>query len=313
MTYEYTESIPIGSKIIHLTASSLKDTSCRKKFFNTNVLGVRPKYTADLLRLGSALHKYIEVHTQTNDLGGALTEARTVLGQGCGDSNIAMDSEVKTLIEAVSAMPRLPKPISLDNGALASEVVVYFPWRTYVVNDTTYCIVVCATLDLISLAGDIVRIIDFKSSSYYKTEHALAKYKNESQFLFYLWLCYHHGHRFLPLHIHNLIRDRKVVALPYVIQVGSNKRWVEGPCIGYSQELDTRYSRMLDKIIETVIIPAHAELDGCEDKNGWLANVCAQCDFSSICHQEDPNVRQNIEDNNFVITNPLDRYNNKRK
>jgi hypothetical protein len=138
-------------------------------------------------------------------------------------------------------------------------------------------------MDHVSFGADgIVRIFDYKTSRKYKLDEAIAGYANDVQFMFYRWVIWKFGHRFLPLEVSNAARDLKLTSAPVIVQLGSTSqpaRWTVAPPTAASASEFARFEEEL--VVKLLDLRIKVAPDG---RAGWLSNQCPRCRYNKICH-----------------------------
>lgn len=301
--YEYSESVSKGSIIIPLTATSLKSTNCEVRYANGVFEGLRANEDNDVLRVGKAVHKYAEVVNGCDliNIDQPIAAALAELGPEFAQCK----SEV---ITACAACPTLPKAFATPRGP-SKELSFALPWRRYFHEGRTYHVVLCGTMDLLTLGhSDIINIVDFKTTRYAKIEHAEAKYAAESQFTYYQWILRNFGHRVLHWTEANLARDYKLCATPYFVQLArGGARWIWGKPRSMTIAVERLFDHQIEHTLDTFILPLWFN-ERPPSRTGWLSNACAQCDFSSICFEEDEGMKNTTLTNKFKTELFGERY-----
>jgi hypothetical protein len=281
--YEFAEKVERGSAIIPVSATSLKYTNCEAAYMNAVINGYRESNDNDILRVGTAVHKYAEIANSAEgreDPSNALLEALDSLGDDfahCRDE----------VMRVCSASPPLPPPVPLKGTGVAKEVPIVLPWRRYWHNGRWYHIVLCATLDLITHSGGVLNIVDYKTTRYYNIQDAERKYEQESQFFYYMWLLRNFGHRVLEFEYANLAREYKMFSTPYFIQISSKgTRWVWGKPRSLTTTVEAMFEHQLNHTIDNFILPMWFG-ERAPSRTGWLGNSCQRCNFISVCFEPD--------------------------
>jgi len=229
-------------------------------------------------------------------------------GQAVYDA-LAIAPKVPSVTKALQSLfmsaPRLPAPTFHKNGQLFIEQELWVPWRRYfVLGGTTGCMpfdfTIClyGTPDRVCLINDTIRIQDFKSSLYYKSEDALRKYEYEIQFDLYKWFLYEFGHVFLPLEIANIAREFRLTSQVIIGQVGSSPKWTMGPVMGFTPAKAEQMLAALEYVVEQKLLPLYTG-QTLPYPNGMLTNSCGNCDFKHYCHTADKAMASHILATNY--------------
>jgi CRISPR/Cas system-associated exonuclease Cas4 (RecB family) len=286
MNLEYQEEHIPGATKIFLNASSLKASTCMRRY-GMMVNGIqeeRDTATDKIFAVGSAVHKVAEQFTRT---GGDIVESVSLASKRYPDVDRAL------LIKAATARPRIALPPALViNGELAVEVTFEIPWYSFVYDGVTYQFVVCGTIDHLSCDGRAVRIYDFKTSRYRAIEYAIKKYNHDTQFKFYAWALWKWKHRMaIPMHVANLIDAGHIAAHVVPILVEANPpRWHIGPEQHMTPTQFEVYEAAL-KVHMMALVKAYLESAEAAP-TGMLNNSCQYCGYKSYCHAKDPLMAQ---------------------
>lgn len=261
------DSVPIP-----VDASLLKQSHCETAW-DLTLQGIRPALKDPILTVGTSVHTFAARRHTVGDLA-AMAE---------GAAQYATVEKDTTKFAAIcSAMPRglLPPPLSEPHGA---ELYFEVPWLEFLRDGLPHHVLLCGTMDHLSFdASGVVRIFDYKTTRKYKLEEAFASYANDVQFLFYRWVIWKFGHRFLPREVSNAARELKLTSAPVIIQLGSKSqpaRWSVGPAENARIVEFERFEEELKAKLEHLLIKAPADA-----RSGWLSNQCPRCRYNKICH-----------------------------
>ena len=291
LTYEFVTSVPHGSRPIYVNASLLKRINCEQFVDYSQVKGYKSTLVDTIPQTGTALHAFASTYAITDNMASATVQMLQLAPN---------DPKIKSTLTALSmAFPKMPPYTYHKNGEPFVEQQLTIPWRRYMYNGQDVTIVLWARPDYLGILNDVLRLLDYKTSLYYKTEDALRKYEWEFQFKYYAWLIYEFGHVFLPLEIANLARDFRLTTQVVVAQVGSNPKWSWGPVKPFTRADVETIPQIVEHAIENVILPLNTS-SIIPTPNGIMTNSCMYCDFKHVCHST-PDISAGILERNFVI------------
>ncbi len=281
MTFQYTDYCPVDAHKLYVDASLLKKSYCDQAFMHT-INGLRSNEKNDNLIIGLASHKYVqELHTAGSLQ--ALTAALSVYTS----AGLTKPEEITKI--CLAHRPNLiPPPINIK-GKLFVEHYFEIPWLVFSAAGKTYCIIICGTIDHLSLTNNTLKIYDYKTTSKYKTADALAGYDHDVQFEFYAWVLWKFGHRILDLEHHNAIVTNGIESHVVVVHKGSATvapRWVVGPPKSHPFNKLEAFEAELKHFLHTTF---SALLDESTPprRNGMISNQCSSgygCPFQAICY-----------------------------
>lgn len=291
--FEFVTEFPPGAIEVPLDASSLKMAYCQQAYTFSIIRGYRESAPAEALCFGKAVHRFAELSSR----GASLVECFT----GAQAEWKVYSSDTKLLTAVCGAMPRtLPKPAALPSGP---GVEFYFraPWIAFRAGGVLYCIVVCGTIDLLNWNNNLLRIIDYKTSSKWKDEDIFAGYENDTQITFYLWAMYKFGHLFLPPEMANAARECRMSAEICAVKKSDKyPKWVFAPAQYINPERAELFEEELMLHLQTDIMTAW-ESPTTAARNGWVSGRCGQCRYNSLCHTQDEDMFVRILDTRFFV------------
>ena len=276
-------TITPADRVVYLNSTSLKKLSCPRAFQLHNTQGFKLIKESESLTIGKCLHLFAETFDREKG------------------------SVVKALEAATSAYPDVPtgdiikwgsgrKGVSLPTVAIANDgaplLEHYFevPYVRYTNNETgeSYVVVLCGTIDRLSILNGVVYMHDYKSSRKYKIADIEAQYMYDAQQRFYLWNLIVHGDRFLPAAMAAATAAHRVASRIVAIQVGSvqNPKWHQCPEILMNADEVAEFGRGIDVACEYAVeIAAAVEIAG---PLGKATGACGgannyTCDFAPLC------------------------------
>jgi hypothetical protein len=281
LAYEPYPQITPADRIIYVNATSNKKLFCPRAYQFHNVRGFKPVVEDPVLTVGKAIHKYAEQFTRTN---GKHVQALTIA------SGSYPSVEEKAMVKWCAGRQNITllPPIIVDTPTGPRAAIEYFfrvPWRRYDVNGVSYVLVLCGTLDLLSSSGSSVTVYDYKSSRGWQLDEIAAGYANDAQFHFYLWNLWKHGHYFLPLNYHNIIREWKFSLQVVVAQVGSNRdpKWQKCPPILMNEDDMAEFEELMDAAARQILALHVLPDDEVAEPRGKVIGGCKFCDFAKLC------------------------------
>lgn len=275
--YEPYPQITPEDTIIYVNNTSIKKLGCPRAFQFHNVRGYKKAVEDEVLTIGKAVHKYAQEYVLQK---GAHMKALGVASLAY--PTVSADGMVRWCAGRKNVT--IPPPIMLENGRLAVELYFSVPWRRYMRGGKPYVMMLCGTIDLLGCAGPSVTVIDYKTSRRWDLDEITNDYKHDPQFKFYMWNLWKHGHMFIPLMYHNMIRDWKFGTNVVAVQVGTNRdpKWFKCPSILMNQDDMDEFEYLMEQVAaETLALHLLSEV---ADARGKVVGGCKYCEFAPLCH-----------------------------
>jgi PD-(D/E)XK nuclease superfamily len=269
---------------IPINASGLKISSCPRRWFFAVYLGLKPSADEGIpLVVGKLIHKFAE--------NVAIDRSPMNWQQQC--LNIFREAREKDLPlkdqeqikKALSACPvqDLPRPLPLDekNGVELKFTVKHpdYPNVNYM-----------GTIDLLTRKGDVLQVIDIKTTRKYAFKDALAGYEGDTQFTFYPWILNKFAYDLLPHEIANLAWYRHMTMHALIVQIAlPTPSWRLGPAQSFTDEAFKEFGALLHDQIEIL----YRTTDTATARNiippasGKTNNSCPSCPFKRLCFAKD--------------------------
>lgn len=276
------EGIP---STIPINASGLKISSCRRRWFLTVFLGLKPKEDATVLIVGKIIHKFAE--NIALDRSGekwqdeCLTAFKSAKEQGLP----AKDQD--QIRKALTAAPiqQLPQPLLVGNRQ-GAEYQFNFP----IVNHPGFAYV--GTVDLLSVsAAGILQITDYKTTRKYAFKDAVGGYENDTQFLYYYYIFQKFAYEIFRdnLPLANAAWYRRMVIRTLIVQISlPAPAWRLGPDWSFTEEILEQFGKEIDKKILAFANDIKQALDSSTlpAPTGMTSNSCPSCPFKRLCFAE---------------------------
>lgn len=297
-THTFIESIPAGVKVVYINASLMKISACEKRMAHT-MEGAIPIHEEEILRFGTAVHRFIYVYESTKEMGEALRGAMLTFGK-------AGKETTDLLYKACMAYKPFPEKVVISRDLKTMlEYEFAIPWRLYNYKGVDYAIVLFGTIDRLDYVGGSLRVFDYKTTRYGMIEAALKKYRFEVQMEFYKYILYEFGHRFLTQDDANLARDFKLNSNILICQIArGDVKYVMAPPSPWTRLKAERFKDMLVDFVERRALPVAAQIYSTDThlsvmRDGWATNACNECNFADICHVSSPDMYDMLLKNNF--------------
>lgn len=270
---------------IYLNASALKTLACPRRWYFTVRQGLVPKKALTNFAFGHAVHGYNEAVVRGTPPAQAIMTAM-------GHKGVDQSEVAKIMPLCMSFTP--PTNVVMTEHGPAVELYFEHEHSRRIINDEEVRIVNCGTLDLIRRdnAG-WVNIVDYKTTRLVTPDSAFARYDNDVQFRYYDWAVWKFGYEFLPLDVHNLARDGKLASCVCVGFMNARPPcWKYGKMMQFSVAQREEFDGMMNLLAEGIYKWWQVEDP---PKTGWVNNACKDCDFTSLCDNEDSIAAQYLE------------------
>lgn len=262
-------------KKIYVNASALKKTYCDQAYHFTCVDGLVPTDRVEPLNFGIATHKFAQLLAGKDfakEFGPALKAAK----------EIYTGPNIETLVETCKQLCTLPVQKPFEN-------LVEFFFEAPYKKTENYNLVLCGTVDQISFVNGRIKIYDYKTSRAYNKEETVANYGISTQMIFYARFMYCHPEVFSQ--DPEFIAAAKANKIDVHILLGAiteetakrprSVRWSICAPFSFSLAQYCEYNALLDLYTTAILEAQDVEVPL---RNGWISELCSDCDFKQICH-----------------------------
>lgn len=266
-------------------------------------LGLKPAADEGIpLLVGKIIHRFAEkvaidrspVNWQVQSLE-AIQEARRL------DLPLKDQEQIKKAIAAVP-LAEMPRPLLLgDQNGVEFKFKVKHPDYPNV----NYM----GTVDLLSRKGEVLQVIDIKTTRKYAFKDALAGYEGDTQFTFYPWVLNKFAYELLPLEIANLAWYRHMTMQALIVQIAlPTPSWRLGPAQSFTEDAFIEF----DKLLQSQILKLYTFVETAAEHNklppawGKVNNSCPSCPFKRLCFAKDAvSVELFLSETKVVTYSPL--------
>lgn len=269
---------------IPINASGLKISSCPRRWFFAVYLGLKPAADEGIpLVVGKLIHKFAE--NVAVDRSPVNWQAQCLITfKEARDKGLPLKDQ-EQIKKALSACPvnEMPRPL-----LLGSQQGVEFKFK---VKHPDYSNVnYMGTIDLLTRKGDVLQVIDIKTTRKYAFKDALAGYDGDTQFTFYPWIMNKFAYDLLPHDIANLAWYRHMTMQALIVQIAlPTPTWRLGPAQSFTEEGFKEFDKLLQQQILKLVIYTEAAVEHgtLPPALGKVNNSCPSCPFKRLCFAKD--------------------------
>jgi hypothetical protein len=269
---------------IPINASGLKISSCPRRWFFAVYLGLKPAADEGIpLVVGKLIHKFAE--NVAIDRSPVNWQAQCLITfKEARDKGLPLKDQ-EQIKKALSACPvtEMPRPL-----LLGSQQGVEFKFK---VKHPDYSNVnYMGTIDLLTRKGDVLQVIDIKTTRKYAFKDALAGYDGDTQFTFYPWIMNKFAYDLLPHDIANLAWYRHMTMQALIVQIAlPTPTWRLGPAQSFTEEGFKEFEWLLQSQIRKLVTYTEAAVEHgtLPPASGKVNNSCPSCPFKRLCFAKD--------------------------
>jgi hypothetical protein len=301
--------------IIHIDASSLKQSGCILHFYRTVIEGYRSPVNSASIEFGTAFHLYRSTYVETGDQLVAITAASNYFkktpmiyhrkNQYLNGGYLIDTCEAYEKAYAFDVYQPVKDPAT---GKPMVEVKFAYPYANY--EDIE--VVICGTIDNIvhNTVGDFYVIKDYKTHSGWEINGYLDGYALSSQLMFYNHALKSYARHF-PSSIIAKICERPLGGIIDGIFLAANKTAVfERSTVFYFEDKMAQFEKGLAKAVASIVEAVRRPKESLYREgmmNGSCEKVWGKCPFFSVCSESREENQQLMLEQNFVVRkyNPL--------
>ncbi len=280
---------------VYINATAMKTLACDTAYVMRCVDGLVPPEN-EFLRVGKIIHKYAENRGRGMDVAEAMSSLKLSA------------TDWKDLMGVFSAYDRHPQHAAAKTKEGKPMIELRFEIKRdpIVVGGIAYEPRFVGTIDRVNLTPHMVEIVDYKSARNWKIEDVEAKYKNDTQFMFYYTIARRFAYDIFdnPIVAEHAWQGRMAIVPTFAMLSKKPQSVARGTAFTPTNEQYEDYLDALEKVVVPMAIDIfHTRRAG---KTGWFTGQCPRCDYSALCHaKNDYEYEQQLKAYTRTTYNPL--------